>query len=538
MRHPTVTQSVEGTDWKKIRVLVFGLDDQFRFLARQTFRKLNVREVASFDQVADLAKLLAQGFDILLIDLAAKPEEGLRVLEGVRRPLGNPNESLPVLVVAPSSLKDVIDRAKVMGIEGVVPKPISGHELGHRVGETLANPQRLPLPTKLNDGPKRNFIKEAEPLPELGGEDGVKSSDSTATPPEAIPEVAALMARLEARTGISASLSDPRPSRSGPVEMLQGKPTAPISAAPPAPAPAPVKPPAPAPVKPPAPAAAPASAPAPVKPVPPQAAAPAVSHPPSKGLERGFASAGGEAPSRRVTGGKLSDDDLLPTRKLSDGPLEVAGIRSDPDAEAAKRRAAKRRKDWEEAMAQAGHKVRKGRDTAALDVSAVVAEHGMWLQSKGAEGKRATFTGMDLAGADLSGAILANATFREVDLSDACLAEARLDGSDFRYATLSAANLGGANLGVAALRHAKLNLSNLEGAVLRGTDLSGASLGGARTSGADFKGANMMGADLRDADLSKAENLTQAQVDKTICDKATKLPPGVFRPLGEGERVV
>jgi uncharacterized protein YjbI with pentapeptide repeats len=148
-----------------------------------------------------------------------------------------------------------------------------------------------------------------------------------------------------------------------------------------------------------------------------------------------------------------------------------------------------------------------------------------------------TITESDLAGVDLSGAILANATFREVDLSDSCLAEARLDGSDFRYATLSAANLGGANLGVAALRHAKLNLSNLEGAVLRGTDLSGASLSGARTAGADFKGAVMMGADLRDADLSRVENLTQAQVDKTICDKATKLPPGVFRPLAEGERL-
>ncbi|EME70108.1 hypothetical protein H261_09889 [Paramagnetospirillum caucaseum] len=511
MRHPTATQSVEGTDWKKVRVLVFGLDDQFRFLARQTFRKLNVREVASFDQPGDLGRLLAQGFDILLIDFAAKPEEGLRVLESVRRPPGNPNETLPVLAVAPSTLKDIIDRAKILGIEGVVPKPISGHELGHRVGETLARPERMAPPARRDDAPKRNFIKEADPLPELAGDDA-EPAVSRATPPEAIPEVAALMARLEARTGVSASPSDPRPSRNGPAMALTSPPP---TASPPVPAPkaAPAVAPAPAPK------ATPVSAPGPV------------------GSGRGFASASGEAPVRRVSGGKLSDDDLAPARKLSDGPIEVAGLRPDPDAEEARRRAAKRRKQWEEAMAQAGHKARKGRDVATLDVSAVVAEHGKWLQTKGAEGKRATFTGMDLAGVDLSGAVLANATFREVDLSDACLAEARLDGSDFRYATLSAANLGGANLGVAALRHAKLDLSNLEGATLRGTDLSGASLCGARTAGADFKGAIMMGADLRDADLSRAENLTQAQVDKAICDKATRLPPGVFRPLAEGERL-
>ena len=513
MRHPTVTQSVEGTDWKKVRVLVFGLDDQFRFLARQTFRKLNVREVASFDQPGDLGRLLAQGFDILLIDFAAKSDQGLRVLEAIRQPPGNPNEALPVLAVAPSTLKDVLDRAKALGIEGVVPKPISGHELGHRVGETLANPQRMAPPASLAAPPKRNFIKEADPLPEIGGgEANERPAAAGAAPVRGIPEVAALMARLEARTGVAASLSDPRPSRNGPAAALTGAPPAP------SPAPNPV-------VK-----AAPAVAPIPVP-------TPAPCRPSVGGGGAGFASASDDAPARRISGGKLSDEDLAPARKVSDGPIEVAGLRPDPDAEAAKRRAAKRRKDWEEAMAQTGHAARKGRDVAALDVSAVVAEHGKWLQTKGAEGKRATFTGMDLAGVDLAGAILANATFREVDLSDSCLAEARLDGSDFRYATLSAANLGGANLGVAALRHAKLNLSNLEGAVLRGTDLSGASLSGARTAGADFKGAIMMGADLRDADLSRVENLTQAQIDKAICDKATKLPPGVFRPLAEGERL-
>jgi uncharacterized protein YjbI with pentapeptide repeats/DNA-binding response OmpR family regulator len=549
MRHPTVTQSVADADWKKVRVLVFGLDDQFRFLARQTFRKLNVREVASFDQIAEMGKLLAQGFDILLIDFASKPEEGLRVLEAVRRPADNPQEALPVLAVAPSSLKDTIDRARVLGIEGVIPKPISGHELGHRVGETLIKPQRMPPPTSLPDAPRRNFIKDADPLPDLAGEEAAPPAQSQAGPSQAVPEVAALMARLELRTGVSASLSDPRPSRGGPVEVLQGKAPPPVAApapvpapkAPPAPVPAPKAPPAPvpAPKAPPAPVPAPKAPPAPVPApkAPPKAAPDSAGAPPS-GFGRGFASVGEDAPVRRPSGGKLSDEDLAPVRKLSDGPIEVAGIRPDADAEAAKRRAAKRRKDWEEAMSQVGHKARKGQDVAALDVSAVVAEHGKWLQTKGAEGKRATFTGMDLAGADLSGAILANATFREVDLSDACLAEARLDGSDFRYATLSAANLGGANLGVAAFRHAKLNLSNLEGTVLRGTDLSGASLGGARTAGADFKGAIMMGADLRDADLSKAENLTQAQIDKAICDKATKLPPGVFRRLDDSERVV
>lgn len=507
MRHPTVTQAVPGTDWKKVRVLVFGLDDQFRFLARQTFRKLMVREVMPFAQPVELGKHLAQGFDILLLDLALKPEEGLKVLEELRRPADNPHHALPVLAVAPSVMLEVLDRAKRLGIEGVVPKPISGHELGHRVGEALSNPCRLPAPP--TEAPRPNFVREAEPLPVLGEEVKAPAVEPARSVAESVPEVAALMARLEARNGpVAARINEPRPDRSGPVQVI-----APAAIEPTAPAPKPA-------------AAAPAPKPAAPAPV----AKSAAPFQPS----RGFASAGEAAPVRRPSGGTLGEGDVAPARKLSAGPIEVAGL---PDDSEAKHRAARRRKEWEEAMDQAGHKARKGRDVAALDVSVVVADHAKWLETKGAEGKRATFTGMDLAGADLSGAVLANATFRQVDLSDARLAEARLDASDFRHAVLSAADLAGADLGVAALRHARLDLSNLEGAVLRGSDLSGAVLAGARTAGADFRGANLMGADLREADLSKAENLTQSQIDKALCDKSTRLPPGLFRRLSEEERV-
>ena len=248
-------------------------------------------------------------------------------------------------------------------------------------------------------------------------------------------------------------------------------------------------------------------------------------HPPAERAQ------GLESRPRPPSGGKLDLGDLAPLkpREASTG-IEVAGLRPDREAEAKRRLAEKRRQQWKEAMAQSGRAARRGNDVAGLDLSAVVADHMAWLQSNGAEGKRATFTGMDLAGADLADAILANATFREVNLSDACLAGARLDGSDFRYAILEAADLGGANLGVAALRHAKLRLCNLENAVLRGADLSGAILTGARLAGADVKGAILIGADLRQADLSKVEGLTSSQIEKSLCDMSTRLPPGVVRP--------
>ncbi len=548
MRHPSVGS--QETDWKTIRLLVFGLDDQFRFLARQTFRKLSAREVVAFSEPADTPGLMARGADLILIDLGAGAESGLAVIERLRRPTGNPFDGVPVLVVALSSQKDVIDRAKALGIEGVIPKPISGHELAHRVADTLANPQRLPIP--FVPPPKRNFITDPAPLPDLS----VKG---------------------EAKPLVAAPANPDRADRGGPWSTLavNGE-AAPLPPPPPTPAPPPSPAPRPAPPPVPRPSPPPPQPSPPPPPSPSPAPRPAASPVASGSLEAKRPSTGGTlghddlaAPKRpsggkldlddlaapkRPSGGKLDLDDLVAPKRPSGGKLdlddlapppakpkeaspgiEVAGLKPDLDAEAKRRLAEKRRQQWKEAMAQSGRKPRKGGDVASLDLSAVVAEHGAWLQSNGAAGKRATFTGLDLAGANLAGAILANATFREVDLSDACLAEARLDGSDFRYAKMEATDLGGANLGVAALRHAKLRLSNMENAVLRGSDLSGATLTGARLAGADLKGAILIGADLRQVDLSKVEGLTSGQIEKSVCDTSTRLPPGVFRPAKAGE---
>ena len=395
-------------DWKTIRVLLFSRDDSFRFLVRQTFRKLNVREILSTSVSADATPMMGQVPDIALLDPDGDLDMAQAFLERVRAA----DAEMPVLLMGASSDKGLLARFLPLGLEGVVPKRVSGHELTHRVAGAMKNPTRLPAPA-------------ARPISAL---------DQSVAPP-------------------------------------------------------------PAPPAPPTPAAAVSTA----------------------------------AAAKPLRGGRLDDDDILaaPRRKSRDYDL----IEDDPEA---KRLAEKRKKRWLEELARDGRAPKKGKDVAALDVSAIVAAHAQWLASQGIEGQRAVFNTMDLAGADLSGAILANASFREADLSDTFLAESRLDGADFRHAVLGAAQLGGANLGVAQLRHADLRLANLEGACLRGADLSGARLSHAKLDGADCSSAILMGSDLTQADLSKVENLTQAQVDKTLCDQETRLPPGLSRPVREG----
>lgn len=422
MRHPTMLHSGD-IDWKTVRVLLFSRDDGFRFLVRQTFRKLNVREILSTSVSADATPMMGQGPDIALLD----PEGDVDMAQAFLQRVRAADADMPVLLIGANTDKDMLARFLPLGLEGVVPRRVSGHELTHRVSAAMKNPVRMPVPT--------------------------------------VKPVAALDRPV---------VAPPPPPPPPPVPTVMAGPAAKVA-------------------------------------VPPSRSSTYVPPPPL--LTR--------------IGGRLDDDDIVVTQAVAKRDYALVDEADDE----ARRLAEKRKKRWLEELAREGKAPKKGKDVATLDVSAIVAAHALWLHSKGGEGQRAVFNKMDLGGADLSGAILANASFREADLSDAFMAESRLDGADFRYAVLGAAQLGGANLGVAQLRHADMRLANLEGAQLRGADLSGARLSGAKLDGADFAGATLMGCDLSQADLSKVENLTQGQVEKTLCSLETRLPPGLSRPV-------
>src|SRR2546426_683827 len=102
--------------------------------------------------------------------------------------------------------------------------------------------------------------------------------------------------------------------------------------------------------------------------------------------------------------------------------------------------------------------------------------------------------GIDLRGASLSKAHLAEADLRHVNLTGAILSDADLTG-----AILSDADLSKADLRRADLRKALLSAADLSKVDLRTVDLSGADL-----RKVDLRGADLRRAHLRQADLSEA----------------------------------
>ena len=94
-------------------------------------------------------------------------------------------------------------------------------------------------------------------------------------------------------------------------------------------------------------------------------------------------------------------------------------------------------------------------------------------------------------------------------------------GAVLRFATLSKANLEAADLFEADLAHARLDGANLAGANLSCTILDYA----------DFSGAVLSNANLAGASLLHVQNLTQSQINLSICDSATIFPTHLVHPI-------
>ena len=110
------------------------------------------------------------------------------------------------------------------------------------------------------------------------------------------------------------------------------------------------------------------------------------------------------------------------------------------------------------------------------ELSEILKQHRIWLESDYTLGSRANLSGAYLSGVNLYRANLSGANLSRADLSGVDLVDANLEG----------ANLSGANLYKANLEEANLSGANLSAANLEGADLEGANLSGANLSGADF----------------------------------------------------
>lgn len=137
---------------------------------------------------------------------------------------------------------------------------------------------------------------------------------------------------------------------------------------------------------------------------------------------------------------------------------------------------------------------------------------------------------LDLRGMDVGPINLSSIDLRQADLSGAQLDGVDITGAALARARLIGTSLVGADLSGAVLDHVDGAGLVLVNCIARSTDLRSCDLAGATITDADLSDARLDDAvlvrtDLRGADLRGATGLTEAQLQRSIIDPATSLPP-------------
>lgn len=124
--------------------------------------------------------------------------------------------------------------------------------------------------------------------------------------------------------------------------------------------------------------------------------------------------------------------------------------------------------------------------------------------------KACFISGVNLAGANFTGAEISEGNFRECNLQGACFSESQLPKAD-----LSGANLVGANLEKVFARQAQFVKTDLSGSNCYRADMMEASLMKARLVGADFTEANLYSVSFLNSTLGNTK-FTDAQMENTL----------------------
>lgn len=159
-----------------------------------------------------------------------------------------------------------------------------------------------------------------------------------------------------------------------------------------------------------------------------------------------------------------------------------------------------------------------------MNLSKILKDHQLWIDSKSMKGKKAALQRLDLCGEDLSGldlrqvdfyysnlkginfsgSNLSGASFYGANLPYANLEKIIAEDTEFTYCTMIKVNLNNANLKRAHFESTFLESSLFKNAEMEYTVLDGANLYQCNLENANLQFANMVEGDLTEADLSGA----------------------------------
>jgi two-component system response regulator MprA len=118
---------------KKLRVLVTDDDPAIRTLVARVFARHGFEVVSASDGVEAIAKLDAESFDLLVLDLMMPRIDGI----GVIKHLEKRGDNTPPILVMTAAVPDILRRLPPERVASIITKPFDLDELMHEANEAI-----------------------------------------------------------------------------------------------------------------------------------------------------------------------------------------------------------------------------------------------------------------------------------------------------------------------------------------------------------------------------------------------------------------
>ena len=131
-------------DFAPLRVLIIEDHDFTRVLIREVLENLGCAQSNIYeaqDGSAGLAKLDEQRVHLIICDWQMEPMDGLTFVRALRDPAKSKDPFIPVILCSAYTERDLIERARDIGVTEIMAKPITVKSIEEKVRATIQQPR-------------------------------------------------------------------------------------------------------------------------------------------------------------------------------------------------------------------------------------------------------------------------------------------------------------------------------------------------------------------------------------------------------------
>lgn len=146
---------MDRNDFARLKVLVADPSPHMASLMGSLLRSIGVKDVVEVSESrAAQFTLGRQAFDVVLIEEALAPVDGIKITRALRQDADNANRQAAVIMTFSVAELRRIQEARDAGVSEFIRKPLSAAILAARIEAALANPRSF-VATKAYTGPDR-----------------------------------------------------------------------------------------------------------------------------------------------------------------------------------------------------------------------------------------------------------------------------------------------------------------------------------------------------------------------------------------------